>query len=171
MKRTLIAALPALVLLAGCEQQDLSSLTVLGGDPELDRQIVCSVGACQERNAILAQHTLYDYHFQANSAQLNDLGQRDVAVLAEAYLDSPGPLNVQRGRAGADLYRSRVETVTEALRAQGVDTSRVNIREGLPGGEGLGSEDAVTAIQRSRTPVRSVGAEATSGMMLTPGAP
>ena len=169
MRHILMAACAAM-LLAGCSEQPPQSLTVTGGDIELDRQIAQAVPDCQDRNGVLAQHTLYPYHFQANSAKLNELGQRDLSVLADAYRRDPGPLNIQRGDTTYAFYRSRVDTVVAALRGRGVDTAKVTIGDGLAGGEGISSPDADRAIQRSHQPVAAQGAQMPVGVVLTPGA-
>ena len=152
MKRILMVALPALLLM-GCECQDMSVCTETGGDSELDRQIVQSVSNCEERNAVLAQHTLYPYHFEINCPTLNELGQRDLAILAEAYLVCPGPLNVRRGQTEDALYRGRVDTVVAALQAKGVEVAKVRVSDGLPGGDGISSPDAANAMRRRVDPV------------------
>lgn len=99
------------------------------------------------RNAIVTQHTLYDYHFIRDAATLNDLGWRDVTVLAEHFRQYPGALNVRRGSASAALHQERVESVIAALNEAGVEADRVTVSDGLPGGEGMRSEHILVILQ------------------------
>jgi hypothetical protein len=94
-------------------------------------------------NAIVSQHTLYPYHFTDNSAQLNELGGRDLAVLGGHFAENPGKLNIRRGGVEASLYTARVETVVNGLREAGVDTDRVEISSGMPGGAGMPTERVI----------------------------
>ena len=45
-------------------------------------------------NAIIAQQAMFPYHFVEGGAQLNELGQRDLAILAEHYSKQPGTLHI-----------------------------------------------------------------------------
>lgn len=97
--------------------------------------------------AIVSQHTLYPYHFQQNGATLNELGARDLSVLADHYRDNPGSLSVRRAGAGSDLYNARLETVKAVLVEYGVDTDRVKIGNHSPGGDGMASERVLFILQ------------------------
>ncbi len=90
--------------------------------------------------AIVSQHTLYPYHFVRNSAELNELGERDLNVLARHYSDHPGRLNLRRADTVADLYDARLETVRARLADRGVDLDRVRIADHAPGGDGMSSD-------------------------------
>ena len=102
-------------------------------------------------NAIIAQHTLYPYHFAAGSAVLNDLGQRDLHVLADHFVktggDLPGELNVRRGNASDALYEARVKVVLEHLTAAGVRDGLVAVKDGPAGGEGMVSERVIVILK------------------------
>jgi hypothetical protein len=118
-------------------------------------------------NAILAQHTLYPYHFVSGSAGLNALGERDLGVLAEHFLTSAGDLNVHRGDAGQALYEARVKGVLERLAAAGVQGGSVAVKDGLPGGDGLLSDRVIMILKermsKSSSPTSgSTGASSTS---------
>jgi hypothetical protein len=102
-------------------------------------------------NAIIAQHTLYPYHFANGSAQLNDLGQRDLNVLANHFRDTPGDLNVRRGDATETLYEARVKSVLDRLTVAGVAGGSVAVRDGLPGGEGIASERVIVILKEKMT--------------------
>ncbi|MEW6747968.1 MAG: hypothetical protein AB1486_35070 [Planctomycetota bacterium] len=71
---------------------------------------------------------------------------RDLDVLTTYYREYSGKLRVQRGGAAADLYAARVRTVKSSLVNGGVDISRIEISEGLPGGDGVDSERAVRLL-------------------------
>ncbi len=95
--------------------------------------------------AIVRQHTLYPYHFRPASVELNELGRRDVTVLARFYKDNGGQVNVRQGDVDPRLYAGRINAVREALAMHGVDRGQIRMADGLPGGDGLAS-DQVAAI-------------------------
>jgi hypothetical protein len=97
--------------------------------------------------AIIAQHTVYPYHFVTSAAVLNELGQHDLQVLAAHYAEHPGQLNIRQGDAPPDLYEARRAVVMDSLVKAGVDVSRVAIGDGLPGGEGMPSEGVITILE------------------------
>lgn len=97
-----------------------------------------------EAAAVIRQHTIYPYHFVAESATLNELGQRDVEILAGHYASLPGDggippatLSVRRGDASPGLYDARVRAVTAELARGGVANDRVRIADTVPGGDGM----------------------------------
>jgi len=101
------------VLLGGC---DLSS----DNDEAASTLDVWMVGATNDaaiRNAIVRQSTLFPYQFEQNSAQLNNLGARDIVVLATHFRSYPGELNIRRGTESKELYDQRVKNVIEIGRA------------------------------------------------------
>ncbi len=107
-------------------------------------------------NAIVSQHTLYPYHFVAGSAELNELGARDLNVLVAHFLIAGGDLNVHRGETSQPLYESRVKTVLERLAAAGVASSSVAVKDGLPGGEGLSSERVLVILKGKMSKANSM---------------
>ncbi len=84
----------AALLPAGCNEEQKAADT---NRKKLDTELVNTVNNIQVENAIVTQHTLYPYHFVTDGAGLNDLGQRDLMVLARHYKEQPGALNVRRG--------------------------------------------------------------------------
>ena len=114
--------------------------------------------------AIRVQHTLYPYHFETGSAELNDLGARDLRVLAEHFKDHPGELNVRRGDASQSLYESRVAKVQARLAQAGVKGGKVAIKDGAPGGQGMPSERLIVILKEKMSAggVKSTGGTSTS---------
>lgn len=102
-------------------------------------------------NAIVAQHTLYPYHFASGSAQMNDLGARDLNVLADHFLKAPGDLNLRRGDASQPLYEARLKAVLERLAAAGVKGGAVAVKDGPPGGAGMSSERVIVILKEKMT--------------------
>ncbi len=100
------------------------------------------------RRAILGQRALYAYHFEIDSAELNELGERDLDLLAEHYLTNPGELRMARSGASSDLYSRRVATVLDELAALGVEIDRMNVVDGMALGGGAWSERVLTAASR-----------------------
>jgi len=116
------------------------------------------------RNGVLAQHTLAPHHFQPFGAELNELGERDLDILATHYSRHPGRLNVRRGDADDALYDARVKAVRDALAGGGVDVARVQIADELPGGEGLVSEQVVVILEKKMDkPLTDDRSRSTSG--------
>jgi len=100
-------------------------------------------------NAIISQHTVFPYHFVNNAAQLNELGKRDVAILAGHFMKYAGDLNIRRSDTPADLYEARVNAVVERLQEAGVDIERMNIADGMPGGSGMASEKVLIILEQA----------------------
>ena len=111
----------------------------------LNVRIVRALNDAAIKNAVITQHTLYPYHFILNSAQLNELGAKDLGVLIGHYTNNRGTLNVRQGNVPPALYKARVATVVDAMTEAGVDTQHVTIADGMPGGDGMAS-DRVVAI-------------------------
>lgn len=101
-------------------------------------------------NAIVRQHTVFPYHFIENSAKLNNLGTRDLTVLAKHFRDYPGPLNVRRDDAAESLYAERINTVKNFLEKEGVAVEEVSISDSPAGGDGMPSEQVVQILTESR---------------------
>ena len=151
MKKTLtLCSWTTAVLIA-----TLSSCSNTGMDPELEGRDGAWAGDAIRNaslnNAIITQHTLYPYHFVGGSAQLNDLGERDLHVLADhfkkALAGMPGELNVRRGNASEALYEARVKLVLESLTAYGCEGGTVSVKDGLPGGDGMASDRVIVILK------------------------
>ena len=139
-----IIGLASLAWLAGCNAPPAA--------PE-DEWLVKSIDDDMVDNAILTQHSLYPYHFLPDSPCLNDLGSRDLSLLVSHFKSCSGNLNVNRGDASEELYNARLKTVAQRLSLAGVDSSRVKIGEGLPGGDGI-TTDRVVANKEKEKEVR-----------------
>lgn len=136
-------------LLSGCEEDARTA-----ANQRFDREMVRTLNNIGVENAILTQRTLYPYHFVADGEKLNDLGQRDFAVLARHFTEHPGRLNVRQGEGiSPELYQARVAFVTSRLKDAGIDPARVSISDGMPGGSGLPAERVVTILQESAEPL------------------
>ena len=87
-------------------------LTACAGPPSEEQYgvremwVADAVRSASLNRAIIVQRTLYPYHFEVDSAALNNLGIRDLLVLAEYFEEHPGDLNVHRGDASFALYVS-----------------------------------------------------------------
>jgi hypothetical protein len=132
-------------LVSGCEEDARTA-----ANQRLDRELVKTLNNIGVENAIITQHTLYPYHFVVDGEKLNDLGQRDFAVLARHFTEHPGLLNVRLGeRVSPELYKARVAYATSLLKEAGIDPARVSISDGMPGGPGMPAERVVTILQKS----------------------
>jgi len=135
-------------LLSGCEEDARTA-----ADRRLDQELVKTLNNIGVENAIITQHTLYPYHFVVDGEKLNDLGQRDFAVLARHFTEHPGLLNLRLGEGiSPELYKARVAFVTSRLKDASIDPARVSISDGMPGGPGLPAERVVTILQKSSDP-------------------
>jgi hypothetical protein len=111
-------------------------------------------------NALITQHTLYPYHFVTDGEALNDLGRRDLGVLAGHYAEHPGVLNIRRDQTPEELYNARVVHVLAALKEAGVQTERVSVSDDMPGGSGMPSEQVVTILHSTSGRSGSAGSAA-----------
>jgi hypothetical protein len=133
-------------LLAGCSEEQTQSESQ--PDKSLDRELVRTLNNVGIEDAIITQHTLYPYHFVTDGATLNELGQRDLAVLARHFREHPGTLRIQGEGVDKSLYEARVAYVMGRLKDAGVETGRMSLSEGMPGGPGMPSERVVTILRR-----------------------
>jgi hypothetical protein len=138
---TLVAAALAACLLSACQEHPSPYAS------DLDARLVKEIESPEITGAIITEHTLYPYHFIADSATLNELGERDLRVLAEHFRGKSGDLNVRRGAASKELYTARIAGVLNQLRTHGVAVNRIKVADGLPGGEGMTSEQVVKILQ------------------------
>jgi hypothetical protein len=147
--------------LAGCagdkkdEKPVESPFVTADQNREFDAAIVRANQNDIEASGIIRQHTIYPYHFVPDSATLNELGQRDVAVLAHHYASLPADpgvppptMSVRRGDASPGLYDARVRAVTAELARGGVANDHVRIADAAPGGDGMIPGKVKIVIQR-----------------------
>ncbi len=139
------------ILVFGCQE------TVKEQEPDkglINEKLVNSFNDTAIKNAIINQHTIYSYHFVNDSDKLNELGMRDLAVLADHYKSNPGQLNVCRDNVPDSLYQARVNFVLNQLKESGIDTERVSISDGMPGGQGMPSEKVLDIIKNKDKPIQ-----------------
>jgi len=121
---------------------------------ELDAGLVRAIRDPAVDNAIITQHTLYPYHFVTGGSTLNELGQHDVAVLAEHYRTlgngATASLSLRRGGASDALYDARVKAVTGELARAGIKGDGVEINNAVAGGDGIRGQRLTTVMQRDR---------------------
>ena len=144
-------------LMSGCEEDARTA-----ADKRFDNEMIRTLNNVGVENAIITQHTLYPYHFVPNGEALNELGQRDFAVLARHFAEHPGLLNIRQGDGiSPELYKARVAAVTSRLKQAGIEPGRVSVTDGMPGGPGTPSERVVTILQKSEEPRRRSSYEGT----------
>jgi hypothetical protein len=107
--------------------------------------------------AILVQHTLYPYHFEVDSPSLNELGERDLDLLAQHFVKEKGELSLRRGGAPNALYDARLKQVQERLAKAGVPKDRLTIQDALPGGQGITSERVLVILAKPPFNASSAG--------------
>lgn len=139
----IVVTLLAGAFLAGCEQ----STAQAPDERVVNTRLLNSYSDTAVQNAIISQHALYAYHFVQDGPELNELGERDLAVLARHFAVNGGELSIRRHDIPAELYQARVNTVRERLREAGIDLERVRVSEGMPGGSGIASESVLVIMQ------------------------
>lgn len=132
------------ILIVGCQEN-----AEKGQDKHfINSQLIKSYNDIAMQNAIISQHTLFPYHFVKNGAELNELGQRDLAVLTSHYIKNTGRLNIRKHNTAADLYEARVKTVLDRLQEAGIDMEQMSISDDMPGGSGMTSEKIIIILQQ-----------------------
>jgi hypothetical protein len=144
---TVVATLLIGVFLMGCQES-----TAEGPDERaVNTRLVNSYNDTAIQNAIVSQHTLYAYHFIQDGPELNELGERDLAVLTRHFIKNGGSLNIRRHDIPAELYQARVNTVRDRLKEAGIDMERVSVSDGMPGGPGMASERVIVILESKGT--------------------
>ena len=109
----------------------------------VDKELVREPFNDQTRLGVIRQRSLYEVHFKPDSAKLSNLGQRDVAILAEALRSEGGRISVPKGIASETLYAARIEQVRLALVEAGIDMANVKIGDEDEGGIGSSTHEAL----------------------------
>lgn len=140
-------ALASVVSAMACETappQSRDRVTIGDADQRAaDQAFVREPFGDQARRGVIRQRALFDAHFVPDSDRLSSLGRRDVAILADALRNSGGRISLRRGSTSEQLYAARVAQVRAAFVSFGIDSSRISIDDGLPGGAGATTEDAL----------------------------
>ena len=141
MKTAFVIELALLcVFLCGCNKQTIN-------EGQLNAGLITAYNDTAMENAIIVQHSLYPYHFVNNSEQLNELGRRDLSILAKHFKEYPGELDINRDGISESLYKARLVYVAGQLKKDGIDISKLTISDGLPGGSGMTSGDVLQINQ------------------------
>jgi hypothetical protein len=159
-KTMLMMSLVCAVVFCGC-QEEQAAPTV--DEDAVNRKIVDTYSDLSIQNAIIAQHTLYPYHFVNNGVQLNDLGQRDLSVLVQHFQENPGQLVLQQGGTESKLYQSRAQTVYEKLLAGGIPDGKIRITDGMAGGDGIASNSIIEILETEKTSEMNQGLDMNFG--------
>jgi hypothetical protein len=110
--------------------------------------------------AIVREGTLYSHHFVTDRPELNELGLRDLRVLARHLNSVGGEIRVSSGGAAEELYQARQDHVRQALADMGVNTSRLVVSDGIPGGDGIESDRAMSIVEGMNGGANTDGAAA-----------
>ena len=176
MKLTMITVLVLFcILILGCQEENMDKSP---DERLMNSELIDTYSDIAIHNAIISQHTLFPYHFVKNGAELNELGQRDLAVLTSHFAKNGGHLNIRQLGASAELYQARVSAVREKLseagvdtaepypagasvvreklREAGIETARITTSDGMPGGSGMPSERVLIILEQESA---SVGTE------------
>ena len=136
----------SVLLQQGCQSgsKRTAAPTVVQHDmlSQIDRWTVTVPNDQAVEAAVVTQRVLYDYHFVEGTDRLTQNGIRDLGILVRHFNGLEWQLNIKRGDVDAVLYEKRVDAVEFVLSSSGLDLALVVISDGLPGGNGLSSEDA-----------------------------
>ena len=129
-----------------------------------DRQFATQPFDDQVRAGVLRQRTIFDRQFVPGSPTLTSAGARDLAYLADAMRLDGGTIAVRRGDADDRLYGARLDTVRRALARRGIGPERIALSDGLAGGAGVESGEALII----REQLRKIPFEIPTGSVLSP---
>lgn len=146
MKLTTITTLVLLCLLTfGCQEENMEKPS---DERLMNSRLMTSYNNIAIQNAIVSEHTLFPYHFVKNGEELNELGERDLAVLSAHLARSGGHLNIRQLHVPTDLYEARVKLVRARLEEAGIDMARISTSDGMPGGSGMPSERVLVILDQ-----------------------
>jgi hypothetical protein len=151
MKRIVVAVAFAGVSLGGCTQEAVVDPLMTEGFRQqraFDTWAAESFQDAAIRAGVLEQHALFPYHFAPGTATLTELGQRDLAILADGYKTAPGPITLVKADTPDDLYGRRRDAITAALQEAGV--TGVTVADGPVGGAGITGQEAVVARRQKQ---------------------
>lgn len=158
--RVAIPMITAVIVLAGCKSKEHQSSFVVDDSRELHAAMLDDIWADHTESAIARGAAVYPYHFVLNSAQLNELGEYEVGVLART---GAANIHLARGDASDALYEARKNALVDALVSGGADASMIAINDTLPGGEGMASTRVRTNAETESSQMKPVyGAAMTS---------
>jgi len=143
-------------LTVGCQEENMEKSP---DERLMNSKLISTYSDIAIQNAIISEHTLFPYHFTRNGAELNELGQRDLAVLTGHLAKNGGHLNIRQLDVPAELYEARVNLVRERLQEAGIDMERISMSDGMPGGSGMSSEKVLVILKQGPA---SIGAGASS---------
>jgi len=139
------------VLTTGCQE----TLKESSDKPVINRQLVSTYNDIALENAIISQHTLYPYHFIDNSAELNELGKRDLDVLIRHFTKEAGHLNIRKQNISSELYEARMESVQKRIEEANISMDGISIVDYMPGGSGIASESILVILSQEEELVTS----------------
>jgi hypothetical protein len=153
MFRTTTVAALFVMAMAGCESPPAPELEI---SRDMERALLQTHYVDAIDAGVIRQQTIQPYHFVDHMPTLNELGRRDIEILARHYRRNAGDLRIRRGDTEELLYLERVQEVRTALLARGADLTHVNISDGLPGGDGLESDRVVDILSNAEESESSV---------------
>jgi hypothetical protein len=161
-------AVTAAALAAACTPKPPAEVDRVRIDDRLlepaDRQFATQPFDDQARAGVVRQRTIFDHQFVPGSASLSTAGSRDLGYLADAMRIEGGTIAVRRGQADERLYSARLDAVRRALARLGIGPDRVALSDGLAGGAGVESVEALII----REQVRKIPFEIPTGSVLSP---
>ena len=117
-------------------------------------------------NALLADMTMLDYHFQPQRTMLTSLGEQRLSRLASLMQTYGGSVRFSTSLTDQALIDARVQTMRKFLGECGLPTTTELVSVGMAGGEGMDAGQAILISRNSGTyqPGQKNGAGAASPM-------
>ena len=156
-KSLLYAVSGAALLLIGCAETPKAEAPPID-KVEFNRSLVRVYDQEMARQAIIREMTVYGHHFDAGGSQLNELGRRDLLVIADHLKTNPGTVHLASAGVPEGLVEARRVAVREYLSGEGLPMDLIEVDAGLPGGEGGTARRVLRAVENEDRPLTSSSA-------------
>lgn len=137
-----------LVVFTGCKGGMKSSTDVHVENMDRSREGRNKHFDAMRSNAALREMSIADFHFVANSMELNGTGVAKLDQMAPLLETYGGTVHLDTAVEDEKLVKARIERVREYLSLAGCSMEKVDVKPGLPGGDGVPVTHALTVEHR-----------------------
>jgi hypothetical protein len=103
-------------------------------------------------NALLNEGSMSSIHFVPRSAELNAMGVRRLTRLAEILKIYGGKVVYDGSDEDRNLRKDRIERIRSFLVSCGLTPSQFEVEQGMAGGTGMNSDEAIGIEKATRGP-------------------
>jgi hypothetical protein len=159
----ILAAVGVALIIAGCKTYTRPPEQIRSDNANA----VSTLFEAQDEQGIIAQRTIYPYHFVSGTSSLNARGVEVLDVLSGYYKEHSGILSIPRRGEEEALHLARVDGIKSFLTDRGVNTNNVYITmEALPVG-GVSSHEMRRIMESDRERGAQQGAQGgVAGVMM-----